>query len=77
MHGSPSDRCSNGQMVALPVIGRTRPSYRAHPFIGELLDAETVRGSDVLLWDDDEVIAAALLVSNTSTQRPRRSSSAA
>lgn len=41
--------------------------------IGGLLDAETTRGTDELLWDDDAVIAAAASARDTSTQRSRRS----
>lgn len=44
---------------------------------GGAVDGETVRGSDLRLWDDDDVITEAALVRDTSTQRPRRSSTAA
>lgn len=44
---------------------------------GGLLDAETIRDTDELLWDDDRVIDAARSARDTSTQRPRRSRDAA
>lgn len=56
---------------------RHKPWSRALATAGGMVDAATVRGSDLRLWDDDDVVAEAASVRDTSTQRPRRSSTAA